>query len=125
MTRLLLVFAAFLALPPVDALAGEDKLNGAEIDAAYSGANMSFKTSYGTFFSVWDADGTMTSRDVTGVVPDKGKWWVQGDRICRKWDFWFGAKEECFDVTLDGDKVKWWRADGSEMYLNSPITLTK
>ena len=125
MPRLLLCFAALLALMSVDALAGEAKLTGVEIKAAYSGAKMSFKTSYGTFPSIWKADGTMTSRDKTGVVPDKGRWWVKGDRICRKWNFWFGAKEECFGVTLDGEKVKWWRADGSEMYLNSPITLTK
>lgn len=125
MTRLLLSFAALLALMSVDALAGAKKLTGAEINAAYSGAKMSFKTSYGTFPSVWKTDGTMTSQDIAGVVPDKGKWWVEGDRICRVWNLWFAAKEECFSVTLDGETVKWWRADGSEMYVNSPITLTK
>lgn len=125
MTRLLLSFVALLALISADALAGQKKLTGVEINAAYSGAKMSFKTNYGTFPSVWKANGTMASRDIKGVVPDRGKWWVEGDRICRKWNRWFAAKEECFDVTLDGEKVKWWRADGSEMYVNSPMTLTK
>jgi len=110
----------------VDALAGKKILTGVEIRAAYSGVKMSQTNSYGTFITVWKADGTMTGKEKSGAVPDdEGKWWVKRDRLCRKWEFWAGGKEECFGVTLDGDKVKWWQADGSDRYPNSSITLTK
>ncbi len=126
MTRLLLSFAALVALMSVDALAGEKKLTGAEIKAAFSGAKTLGSNYFGTFITVWKADGTMTGKEKSGAVPDdEGKWWVKRDRLCRKWNWWNGGEEACFGVTLDGDKVKWWQADGSDRYPNSPFTLTK
>ena len=125
MTRLLLSFAALVALMSVDALAGEKKLTGAEIKAAFSGAKTLVSNYIGTFLVVWKADGTMTGKEEKlGGWPDKGKWWVKGDTFCRKWTWWIGGKEECFGVTLDGDKLNWWRANGKK-YPNSPFTLTK
>jgi hypothetical protein len=110
----------------LDRLAGEKKLTGAEIKAAFSGAKTSTTNSYGTFILVWKADGTMTGKEKSGrVPPDDGKWWVKGNRYCRKWTKWFGGEEECFGVTLDGDQVKFWRADGSDTSPTSTLTLTK
>ncbi len=126
MTRLLLSCAALATLMSVDALAGEQKLTGAEIKAAYSGAKITFTGPEGTLFTVWKADGTMTGNTKSGFAGDNGKWWVKGDKLCRKWTFWIaGKKEGCFGVTLDGAKIKWWRADGSDMYPQGSITLTK
>jgi len=126
MTKLLLSFAALLALLSVDAVAGEKKLTGAEIKAAYTGAKTVTTRSYGTFIAVWKADGTIAGKEKQGgFPPDKGKWWVKGDTLCRKWGAWAGGIEECFGVSLNGKKVKLWRADGSDAYPNSPITLTK
>ena len=128
MTRLLLSVAALLALTSVDALAGEKKLTGTEIKAAYSDARSTFKTTQRTFLIDWKADGTMKGKEETGVwfYADHGKWWVKGDTFCRKWEIsWGGRREECFGVALDGNKVKWLRADGSDMYPSSPMILTK
>ncbi len=123
MTRLLLSIAALLALMSVDALAGEKKLTGAEIKAAFSDAKMSRTNLEGTFLTVWKADGTMTGEFVNG--PDTGKWSVKGDTLCRQWTLWPRGDRECFGVTLDGNKVKWWRADGSQANPDSSRTLTK
>ncbi len=126
MTRLLLGFMALVALMSPDALAGEKKLTGDEIKAAFSGAKTSITTGLGTFLHVWKADGTMTGEEEqTGYWQDEGKWWVNSDRFCRQWTYWIGGKAECFGVTLDGELVKWWRADGSQVYPDSPMTLTK
>ncbi len=123
MTRLLLSVAALLALMSVDALAGEKKLTGAEIKAAYSDAKISAKNQTGTFLTVWKANGTMTGEFPNG--PDKGKWWIKGDTLCRQWTGWPRGDRACFGVTLDGDKVKWWRTDGSQVSPGSSWTLSK
>ncbi len=132
MARLLLCFAALSALMSADALAGDKKLNGAEIKAAYSDAKTSFTSILGKWFVDWKADGSMIGKDKEGSWPDKGIWWVDGDRFCFKWttrvhptprESVFSPR--CFTVTLDGEKTKWWRADGSQMYPGMPMTLTK
>ena len=125
MTRLLLGFAALLALMSADALAGEKKLIGPEIKAAFSDAKSTLTGSQGTFLVDWKADGTMTGKGIKGAFPDKGKWWVKGNTFCRKWGFWVGGLEKCFGVTLDGEKMKWWRADGSQYTPYVSYTLTK
>ncbi len=125
MPRLLLGFAALLALMPVDALAGEKKLTGPEIKAAFSDAKMTTKNRFGTIHTVFKADGTMTGKEKMGNWQEGGKWWVKGDRYCRKWSYFAGGKEACFGVTLDGNKVKWWRADGSDAFPNSSAIFTK
>ena len=123
MTRLLLSFAALLALMSVDALAGDKKLTGPEIKVAFSAAKTFRTHAEGTFLTVWKADGTMAGEFVNG--PDTGKWWVKGDTLCRQWTGWPRGDRACFGITLDGDKVKWWRADGSQVSPGSSWTLTK
>ena len=139
MTRLLLSFAALLALMSVDALAGEKKLTGPEIKAAFSDAHTTFTPKFSSaiqnspLFVVWKADGTMTLGDDGGYFQGEGKWWVKSDRFCRQWTSAFqrmpfgspGSKEECFGVTLDGEKVNWRRVDGSEMNPDWSATFTK
>ena len=100
-------------------------MTGAEIKAAYSGAKINTAGPRGKFLTVWKADGTMTGMEKSGAWPDKGKWWVKGDRLCRKWNWWIGGKEECFGVTFNGAKIKWWRANGSDVYPKTSLTLTK
>ncbi len=111
---------------PVGASAQAKKLTGADIEAAYSGAKTTLTTGFGTFLIVWKADGTMAGKEKSdGFPPDDGKWWVEGDRFCRKWVIWGDGKEKCFGVSLDGDLVKWWRDNGFQMYPDSTVTLTK
>ena len=125
MTRLLLSFAALVALMSVDALAGEQKLTGAEIKAAYSDAKFSFKNSGGTYLQVFEADGTMTVKGVGNSWQDEGKWRVAGDRICRKWKKRTIGVERCFDITRNGNEFKWWHANGIQVNPGSSFTLLK
>ncbi len=67
----------------------------------------------------------MTGKDAKGsYASDKGKWWVKGDRLCRKWTMWPVA-EGCFRVILDGDKLKLWRADRSDSNPKYILSFTK
>ena len=43
----------------------------------------------------------------------KGSWWVSGDRLCQKWQQWYGGKTFCFTVTkLADNRIRWVRDDG-------------
>lgn len=125
MIRLLLSFVALLALTSVDALAGEKKLTGPEIKAAFTGATISEKNIYGRFVINFTADGTITVEGITMSWQDEGKWRVEGDKYCRKLNRLTGGIETCFGVTLDGDKPKFWRADGSQYKPDVSFTFTK
>lgn len=44
---------------------------------------------------------------------DKGRWWVNGRRLCQKWETWYDGKTICFTLTdLGGSKVKWVQDNG-------------
>ena len=44
---------------------------------------------------------------------DRGRWWVSGDRLCQKWQQWYGGKPFCFTVTkLADNRIRWVRDDG-------------
>ena len=46
---------------------------------------------------------------------DSGRWWVEGDRFCQKWQSWYNGRTFCFTLdTLGGDRVAWHRDDGEK-----------
>ena len=65
------------------------------------------------------ADGTFTG--VVNRGQDSGKWWVEGDTLCRSWTAWAKQKGEhskeqaCFWIVLDRarKRVNYYRKDGS------------
>ena len=47
-----------------------------------------------------------------GSATDKGRWWVEKDRLCHKWKTWFEAENQCLRLRQDGDRLFWVRDDG-------------
>lgn len=44
---------------------------------------------------------------------DKGRWWVEGENLCQKWEQWYDGKTFCFTVRPTGEKtINWVRDDG-------------
>lgn len=44
---------------------------------------------------------------------DSGRWWVEGEKLCQKWQSWYKGKEFCFTVQTAGPKkISWVRDDG-------------
>jgi hypothetical protein len=44
---------------------------------------------------------------------DKGRWWIQGNSLCQKWEEWYDGKTQCFVITrAGGNNIKWKRNDG-------------
>lgn len=47
-----------------------------------------------------------------GSKKDRGRWWVDGDKLCSKWFRWFDAKPRCITVAQDGTRLHWRQDDG-------------
>ncbi|WP_275791024.1 hypothetical protein [Pararhizobium gei] len=44
---------------------------------------------------------------------DKGRWWIQSDKLCQQFQTWYDGAKMCFDLTATGpSKVKWVRDNG-------------
>jgi hypothetical protein len=58
-------------------------------------------------------DGTMTvTVRESGELVDTGKWWVEGDKVCRQWDELDEGEKACFYVVLDGTTLQWFDLNG-------------
>ena len=49
---------------------------------------------------------------ILGSATDKGRWWVEKDRLCHKWKTWFEAENQCLRLQQEGDRLFWVRDDG-------------
>lgn len=44
---------------------------------------------------------------------DRGKWWIDGDRLCQQFSKWYDGSPMCFTLTRTGPKtLKWVRNNG-------------
>ena len=44
---------------------------------------------------------------------DSGRWWVNGNKLCQKWQEWYDGRTFCFTVTKISDsRIRWVRDDG-------------
>ena len=56
-----------------------------------------------------------------GAAHDRGRWWINNDRLCVKWFRWFEAETRCMTVEHEGTKI-YWREEGGE---SGTATITK
>jgi len=67
----------------------------------------------GQFIAAYNPDGTMTfTARESGELVDIGKWWAEGDRLCRQWDELNGGEKACFYIVLEGTTLQWFDLDG-------------
>lgn len=70
-------------------------------------------------FTRYGADGQVTG-DASGfklagmfAPKETGKWWVEGEKLCQKWQSWYDGKTLCFTVRRTGKAfISWTRDDG-------------
>ena len=65
------------------------------------------------YITSYAPDGTMsfTARE-SGEFVDTGKWWAEGDKVCRQWDELDGGEEACFYAVLKGTMLQWFDLKG-------------
>ncbi|MFT5140096.1 MAG: GntR family transcriptional regulator/MocR family aminotransferase [Lysobacterales bacterium] len=89
-------------------------LTGKQLKALLPGATIIYKTYYGAPCTIeLSEDGKMTG--VSGHANedcDSGRWWVEEDYYCRKWNQWSYGEEGSYQVTLHDNQIRWWRPGG-------------
>jgi CubicO group peptidase (beta-lactamase class C family) len=67
----------------------------------------------GQYIMSYAPDGSMafTARE-SGEPVDAGRWWAEGDRVCRQWNELDAGEKVCSYVVLDGLTLRWFDLDG-------------
>ncbi|MEO1311251.1 MAG: PLP-dependent aminotransferase family protein [Pseudomonadota bacterium] len=86
----------------------------AELLAACSGATLLTKTVYGDPCTIeLHADGRMSgAAGAANEDRDEGRWWIEDGWWCRRWSVWAYGETARFRASLEGDRIKWFHADG-------------
>src|SRR5262245_15789913 len=77
------------------------ELSGSQITGLVSGATVEIDTPTGTKIPVrYTTEGRLSgdARELVwylGTQRDSGRWWVDGDHLCHKWQRWFGGEPQC------------------------------
>jgi len=89
-------------------------LKGDELARAISGATILYREVYGAPCTiVHHPDGRMTGTlGFANEEHDSGVWRVDGDMLFRRWDRWVYGEEKGYYIVLDGEKIKYFNADG-------------
>ena len=109
-----------LALAALAAPAAAEKLQGAALKSFISGKRIYLAVPLGGEIpltyrpgGVVDGSGEAAGLGRYMTPKDKGRWWVSGDKLCQKWQQWYGGKTFCFTVTKVADnRIRWVRDDG-------------
>lgn len=82
------------------------------------GSRVELDTPLGTKLPIlFGADGLVSAEagdlaPILGSKKDRGRWWVEGDKLCSKWFRWFDAEVRCITVARDGTRLFWKKDDG-------------
>jgi adenylate cyclase len=92
----------------------EGHMTGEEIRAAITGQKYvdTLPARLAGNVMTFHPSGTLDGRPQSGSPveqfgEDHGKWWVEGDRFCRKWTRFAGGRTGCFSFLRDGHAIKW------------------
>ena len=96
------------------------RLDGAGIRSKVIGKRVYLRTPLGGEFPLYyRADGRVdASGEAAGLgrwvrPSDSGRWWIDGSRLCQKWQTWYEGKPFCFTVEwLGRNQLRWTRDDG-------------
>ncbi|WP_051388528.1 SH3 domain-containing protein [Hyphomicrobium nitrativorans] len=102
------------------AFAGPVPLSGDDLKRSFNGALVEMDTPLGTTIPVrFGTDGLVSGEagelaPLLGSARDRGRWWIDGDRICSKWFRWFDAEPQCLSVQQDGARLFWQQDNGKK-----------
>ncbi len=109
---------AAACLCPIMVQAQPSTLSGQQIGDLVSGATVEIDTPIGTKLPVrYGRDGRISGEagglaSYLGSASDKGRWWVASDRLCHKWNRWFGSEPQCMLLSKAGRVIHWRSEDG-------------
>jgi len=125
-TQTIFVFASVIlaaqTIAPTGAFAEKaERLKGSALEKAVAGKVIHMKTEGVTLPISYKRNKTMTGklRAVASMLAgkktptsDQGKWWIDKDRLCQRWNRWLDGKSFCYTLKREGQTVHWVRNDG-------------
>lgn len=90
-------------------------LSGGAMRRALAGRTLLYNTVYGEPCTIR----VCRSGELIGMAgyanddPDRGRWWIEGDRWYRQWEHWAYGEVEGYAIAVDGERVFWYDAMGS------------
>ena len=102
------------------ALADPVPLTNDDLKRTVGGSTVAIDTPLGTTVPMrFGIDGLVTAEagalaPVLGSAKDRGRWWIDGDKLCTKWFRWFDAGVRCITLARDGQRVHWRKVDDGE-----------
>ena len=106
------------ALVTTTAMGEPASLSSDDLRQLASGKTVHLESPYGTLPVSFKPDGTLSGKasgalaTYLGSTSDRGRWTVQGDRICQKFFKWFAGEMHCMRVRQEGRRIHWRRDDG-------------
>jgi hypothetical protein len=112
-----LSLAVLLAMPVA---ASAEALSGAALKSFVSGKRIYLAVPLGgeiplTYRKNGRVDGTGEAVGLGRYMTpkDSGRWWVNGNKLCQKWQEWYDGRTFCFTVNkLSDSRIRWVRDDG-------------
>ena len=113
-------FGLVLALGFLPAGAAAEPLSGQQLKSFVSGKRIYIAVPLGGEIpltyrpgGVVDGSGEAAGLGKYMTPKDRGRWWVDGKRLCQKWQQWYDGRTFCFTVTkLAESRIRWVRDDG-------------
>ncbi len=102
------------------ALADPVPLANDDLKQAVSGSTVEIDTPLGTTVPMrFGTDGLVSAEagvlaPVLGASKDRGRWWVDGEKLCTKWFRWFDAQVRCLTIAREGNRINWRKLDDGE-----------
>ena len=94
-------------------------LSGAMLRQNIPGARIQLDTPLGSVIPIaYGEDGSLQGRAgavafFLGAQRDRGKWWVEGSKLCHRWNTWFNGRVNCVRVYREADnRIEWVDQDG-------------
>jgi len=94
-------------------------LSGQEIRDLIAGAAVEIDAPLGTKLPVhYAADGRLSGQarelaSYLGASADTGRWWIDSDQLCHKWNRWFDSEPQCLRLRKEGRTIYWLNHDGN------------
>ncbi|HET8898811.1 MAG TPA: hypothetical protein VFN09_08595, partial [Rhodanobacteraceae bacterium] len=89
-------------------------LAGTALRRAIAGKTFLYNTVYGEpcTITVRRTGALVGVAGYAGDDPDRGRWWIEGDRWFRQWEHWAYGEAEGFHVACDGVSLYWYDVSG-------------
>lgn len=107
------VSAALVVCLSSSSFAAEGPLAAAEIRKLVAGNIVELDAPLGNKLPVeYTEDGRLSGEgrglaSHLGAPTDIGRWWVEANKLCHRWERWFNAETQCLELRKDGGRILW------------------